>query len=98
MRISDWSSDVLLFRSPRLQHIEFADQHVILHLAEPAAPPPGWSGTDEAWTFELDQPLPDPESPAPWPLLCTIGATDDGHLVLAKIGRASCRESVCQYV
>ncbi|HEY9565792.1 MAG TPA: LysM peptidoglycan-binding domain-containing protein, partial [Nocardioides sp.] len=70
---------------PRLQHIEFADQHVILHLAEPAAPPPGWSGTDEAWTFELDQPLPDPESPAPWPLLCTIGATDDGHLVLANL-------------
>src|SRR5690606_4523010 len=70
---------------PHLQHIELADQRVTLHLAEPAAPPPGWGGTDDAWTFELGQPLPDPESPAPWPLLCTIGATDDGHLVLANL-------------
>ena len=70
---------------PHLQHIELADQSVTLHLAEPAAPPPGWGGTDDAWTFELDQPLPDPESPAPWPLLCTIGATDGGHLVLANL-------------
>lgn len=70
---------------PHLQHILLADQCVTLHLAEPAAPPPGWGGTDAAWTFELDQPLPDPESPAPWPLLCTIGATDDGHLVLANL-------------
>lgn len=70
---------------PHLQHIDLADQRVTLHLAEPAAPPPGWSGTDDAWTFELAQPLPDPESPAPWPLLCTIGATDDGHLVLANL-------------
>lgn len=70
---------------PRLQHIELADQCVTLHLAAPAAPPPGWGGTDDAWTFELDQPLPDPESPAPWPLLCTIGATADGHLVLANL-------------
>lgn len=70
---------------PHLQHVELADQCVTLHLAEPTAPPPGWGGTDDAWTFELDQPLPDPESPAPWPLLCTIGATDDGHLVLANL-------------
>ena len=70
---------------PRLQHIELAAQCVTLHLAGSAAPPPGWGGTDDAWTFELDQPLPDPESPAPWPQLCTIGATDDGHLVLANL-------------
>ena len=70
---------------PHLQYVELADQCVTLHLAEPAAPPPGWHGTDVAWTFELDQPLPDPESPAPWPLLCTIGATDDGHLILANL-------------
>ncbi|TSD65719.1 LysM peptidoglycan-binding domain-containing protein [Aeromicrobium piscarium] len=70
---------------PHLQHIELADRCVTLHLAGPAAPPPGWGGTDDAWTFELDQPLPDPESPAPWPLLCTIGATDDGYPVLANL-------------
>lgn len=70
---------------PHLQHIELADQCVTLHLAGPAAPPPGWGGSDKAWTFRLDQPLPDPESPAPWPLLCTIGTTDDGHLVLPNL-------------
>lgn len=70
---------------PHLQYVEFTDQCVTLHLAGPATPPPGWGGTDDAWTFELDQPLPDPESPAPWPLLCTIGATADGHLVLANL-------------
>lgn len=70
---------------PRLQYVELADQCVTLHLAGPAAPPPGWGGTDDAWTFERDRPLPDPESPAPWPLLCTIGATADGHLVLANL-------------
>lgn len=70
---------------PRLQHIELADHRVTLHLAEPAAPPPGWGSTDVAWTFEFNQPLPDPESPAPWPLLCTIGGTDDGDLVLANL-------------
>ena len=70
---------------PHLQHIELADQYVTLHLAEPSTPPPGWGGKDDAWTFELDQPLPDPESPAPWPLLCTIGATNEGHLVLANL-------------
>lgn len=70
---------------PHVQHVELTDQRVTLHLAEPAAPPPGWGGTDDAWTFELEQPLPDPESSAPWPLLCTIGTTDDGHLVLANL-------------
>ena len=70
---------------PRLQYVELADQCVTLHLAEPAAPPPGWGGMDGAWSFELDQSLPDPESPAPWPLLCTIGTTDEGHLVLANL-------------
>lgn len=70
---------------PRLQRVELADQHVTLHLAEPAPAPPGWGGTDDAWVFELDQSLPDPESPAPWPLLCTIGATNEGHLVLANL-------------
>ncbi len=81
------ADELELTRQPRphLQHIELADQRVTLHLGDPAASPPGWGGTADAWTFELDQPLPDPESPAPWPLLCTIGATDDGHLVLANL-------------
>ena len=70
---------------PRLQRVELANQHVTLHLAESAPAPPGWGGTDDAWGFELDQSLPDPESSAPWPLLCTIGATNEGHLVLANL-------------
>lgn len=70
---------------PRLQSVELADQVVTLHLAEHTPAPPGWTGTDDTWVLHLDQTLPDPESPAPWPLLCTIGATDDEHLILANL-------------
>lgn len=69
---------------PRLQSIELADRSVTLHLAEHAPAPPGWTGTD-TWAFQFDETLPDPASPAPWPLLCTIGSTDVGHLVLVNL-------------
>src|SRR3546814_2308979 len=85
MRISDWSSDVCS-----------SDLRIDRLLAAAAD-----SGRDADWQARLLMLL--PHDPAIWDRAEKIGRTDyywrtcDANLWI-EIGRASCRERVCQYV
>ena len=69
---------------PKLAAVEVTDAAVAIHLKEISTPPNGpWAVSDDGllWVaekdVELDEIGPDqPDSPAPWPLLVTIGHDD----------------------
>lgn len=69
---------------PDLLAVELADDAVTLHLASPSPPPPGWIGSSTEWTIALTESTPEADQLAPYPLLATIGQSDDGHLWLAN--------------
>lgn len=70
---------------PSLTTIKLGETNVELHLDAPAPSPPGWQGDDSTWTFALDESLPEADRTAPWPLLCSLGQSDDGSLVLVNL-------------
>src|SRR3546814_13937067 len=103
MRISDWSSDVVLFRSPILGQTgksevdravtvrvvfthDVADDAAALAIG-PARDIAGLlTGIENATMYRLQTVS----------YVRQGAADDDRHGVVEKIGRASCRESVCQ--
>src|SRR3546814_5743739 len=98
MRISDWSSDVCssdLGDADLLQ--EFPHRHVellLVHQRSPLAPLPAYiSGEAQARTPSLKKQTGRGGKPKR-----TVKRRSASAASLAAIGRASCREGVCQYV
>ncbi|AXT85077.1 hypothetical protein C6I20_07690 [Aeromicrobium sp. A1-2] len=75
---------------PRIQTVEMANDQVTLHLAEDVPAPPGWTEDDKSWSFTIEQRLPDSDRSAPFPLLCAVGQTWSGHLLLANLEELGC--------
>ena len=74
---------------PELAAIELAQHALTLHLSTPASMQQPWKGSADQlhWTLpagaDLDAVGPlEPDQPAPYPLLVTIGAGDDGNVWL----------------
>ncbi|WP_270888899.1 LysM peptidoglycan-binding domain-containing protein [Pedococcus sp. 5OH_020] len=77
---------------PELAAVELAQRALTLHLSTPTPLQPPWVGsTDQLhWTLPAGADLRDvgpltPDQPAPYPLLVTIGAGDDGNVWLLNI-------------
>ena len=73
---------------PQLNAVEVDPRAVTLHLSESADLPAPWEGADKRWTANLDAPVTDhTEQLPPYPLLATVGQSDDGHLWLLNLER-----------
>jgi LysM repeat protein len=77
---------------PELAAVELAEHAVTLHLSAPAALEQPWQGSVDQlhWTLPAAADLPAvgpvvTDQPAPYPLLVTIGASDDGNVWLLNI-------------
>src|SRR3546814_6754294 len=102
MRISDWSSDVCSSDLRRRGHDEAqpaadgekaADDHLTELVGfAPLAAVPGVEGGDRDEHREA-HPRVGRDHPA-----CRDRRAEEGELEMLEIGRASCRERVCQYV
>lgn len=75
---------------PRVRTIVMADNQVTLHLAEDAPAPPGWTAGAGSWSFKIGQGVPESDRPAPFPLICVIGQTSSGCLILANLEELGC--------
>lgn len=75
---------------PRIQTVQMANDQVTLYLAEEAPAPPGWAQDARSWSFTIDQRFPESGRPAPFPLLCAVGQTSSGSLVLANLEELGC--------
>ncbi len=72
--------------APALSTIELSAREAVLHLAGPADLPAPWRGSGDRWTADLTtDAAADPDAPAPYPLLVTVGQSDDGHLWLVDL-------------
>lgn len=70
---------------PRLLAAELGDSRITLHLTEPAALPYPWIGGPTVWVTDADIETTDTGDNAPYPLLASIGQSDDGHLWLLNL-------------
>ncbi len=77
---------------PDLAAVELTTTAVVIHLRHPSRLPQPWTGTPDEmhWSIDpgadLDQVGPDlPDQPAPWPLLVTIGVSDQDHVWLLNV-------------
>lgn len=70
---------------PRLVAAELGSGQITLHLTEPAVLPHPWSGDSTIWTAPVDAATVDTGEIAPFPLLASIGRSDDGHLWLLNL-------------
>ncbi|GAC1378614.1 MAG: hypothetical protein NVSMB48_00400 [Marmoricola sp.] len=76
---------------PRVASIELTDENVIAHLTQPAALPEPWTevGNDQLrWFTPIKAAAPDIDpfdTPAPYPLLATIGHDERGHWWLLNL-------------
>ncbi|MFC8501028.1 LysM peptidoglycan-binding domain-containing protein [Pedococcus sp. NPDC057267] len=77
---------------PELAAVELAEHTLTLHLSTPAPLGSPWVGSVDQrhWTLPAGTDLREvgdlaPDQPAPYPLLVTIGAGDDGHVWLLNI-------------
>ena len=77
---------------PELAAVELAHRALTLHLSTPTTLEPPWVGSADQlhWTLPAGADLRDvgpltPDQPAPYPLLVTIGAGDDGSVWLLNI-------------
>lgn len=70
---------------PRLDAVEVDQRSVTLHLAASADLPQPWSGAETQWTADLDSPMGDEDQLSPYPLLASVGQSDDGHLWLLNL-------------
>lgn len=70
---------------PHLIAAELGNSQITLHLAEPAALPHPWTGGDTVWVTDADAETTDNGDIVPYPLLASVGQTDDGHLWLLNL-------------
>jgi nucleoid-associated protein YgaU len=77
---------------PRLAAVEVTPTAVALHLTDPCSPPAPWVAAEEQRVWRLDRRHdpdtvgPDPgDSPAPWPLLVTVGHDDQDRVWLLNL-------------
>ncbi|MET8520824.1 LysM peptidoglycan-binding domain-containing protein [Nocardioides sp. NPDC004968] len=70
---------------PRLLAAELGDNRITLHLTEPAALPHPWTGGPTVWVTDADIESTDAGDNALYPLLASIGQSDDGHLWLLNL-------------
>ena len=70
---------------PHLIAAELGNNQITLHLTEPAVLPRPWTGGPTVWVADADAETDDNAYLAPYPLLASIGQTDDGHLWLLNL-------------
>jgi nucleoid-associated protein YgaU len=68
----------------RLLAAELGENRITLHLTEPAALPHPWTGGPTIWATDVE-PQTTNGDVAPYPLLASIGQSDDGHLWLLNL-------------
>ena len=92
---------------PGLLAVELANDAVTLRLASPSPLPSGWVGSSMEWTFPFTESMPEADQLSPYPLLATIGQSNDGHLWLANLeslrsvtltGSIAAAEALARYV
>ncbi|MFI5623479.1 LysM peptidoglycan-binding domain-containing protein [Nocardioides sp. NPDC051685] len=74
---------------PRLIAVEVGHNQITLHLAEPTSLPRPWTGSHTTWTAPADAETTDTGEPAPYPLLASLGKSEDGHLWLLNLEEAA---------
>ncbi|WP_148575320.1 LysM peptidoglycan-binding domain-containing protein [Nocardioides caldifontis] len=67
---------------PLLLAVELDAHRATLHLAEAADLPRPWNGTEKRWSADLTEADNAPDELAPYPLLASIGQSEDGHIWL----------------
>ena len=68
---------------PRVRTVEVSGDLIALTLAEPAEPATPWTGDATRWQSALaDAPAPPEDALSPYPMLVSVGQTDNGSLVL----------------
>lgn len=72
-------------KQPRLVAVELGTGQITLHLAEAATLPHPWTGGPTVWVADPAAETIDSGDLAPYPLLASIGQTDDGHLWLLNL-------------
>ena len=82
--------DALLRMLPKKEHVhliaaELGHQQITLHLSEPSTLPHPWTGGPSVWTAGPEAEATDNGDLAPYPLLASIGQSDDGHLWLLNL-------------
>jgi hypothetical protein len=77
---------------PELAAVQLTPTTLVMHLATPATPAPPWTGSPDAlhWTLPARTPLDQIgphllDQPAPYPLLVTIGVSDDEDVWLLNL-------------
>ncbi|WP_310964108.1 LysM peptidoglycan-binding domain-containing protein [Nocardioides terrisoli] len=72
--------------APRLISARLSQKRISLTLAEPAEIPQPWTGEGVAWQIPIDSlTTPEPDALSPYPMLVSVGETDDGTLVLLNL-------------
>lgn len=82
--------DALLRMLPKQEQVhliaaELGGDGIALHLSEPAMLPHPWTGGPTVWVTDPEAETTDTGDIAPYPLLASVGQSDDGHLWLVNL-------------
>lgn len=71
--------------TPELLLAEASDGSLVLHLATACTLPEPWRGSGTTWAAKFDATIEDIDQVPPFPLLVTLGKSNDGHLWLVNL-------------